>query len=67
MRRLLKSKLFIIGLVAVVFLALAAVSSAEGSSVRAIGNIVSVPIAPLQRAYRLWPKRSAADLIILRM
>jgi len=50
LRRLLKSKFFIIGLVAVVFLALAAVSSAEGSSVRAIGNIVSVPIAPLQRA-----------------
>ena len=48
MRRLLKSKLFIVALVVVIILALAAVSAREGSGIRVIGNIISVPIAPLQ-------------------
>lgn len=48
MRRLLKSKLFIVALVVVVILTLAVVSAGEGSGIRVIGNIISVPIAPLQ-------------------
>jgi rod shape-determining protein MreC len=48
LRRLLKSKLFIVALVVVIILALAAVSAREGSGIRVIGNIISVPIAPLQ-------------------
>jgi len=48
LRRLLKSKLFIVALVVVVILTLAVVSAGEGSGIRVIGNIISVPIAPLQ-------------------
>jgi len=48
LRRLLRSKFFIIALVIVVILTLAVVSSKEGSGIKAIGNVISVPIAPLQ-------------------
>lgn len=48
LRRLLRSKLFILSLVIVVILTLAAVSAGEGKGVKALGNIISVPVAPLQ-------------------
>lgn len=57
MRRLLKSKLFIVALVVVVILALAAVSAREGSGIKAVGNIISVPIAPLQSVISFMSKQ----------
>lgn len=50
MRRLLHSKIFILSLVVVAILALAAVTAGEGSGANSVGNVVSVPLSPLQRA-----------------
>lgn len=57
MRRLLKSKLFIVALVVAGILALAALSAGEGSGVRVIGNVISIPIAPLQRIISFTAER----------
>lgn len=51
MRRILTNKIFILVLIVVLLLALAAVTYSEKSGVNIIGNIVSVPAAPLQRAF----------------
>lgn len=59
MRRLLKSKAFIIALVVVIILALAAASASEGSRIKAVGNIISVPIAPLQSVISFMSKQIA--------
>lgn len=59
MRRLLKSKVFIVALVVVVILALAVASSKEGSGIKVVGNIISVPIAPLQSVISFMSKKIA--------
>lgn len=51
MRRILTNKIFILVLIVILLLALAAVSYSEKSGVNIIGNIISVPAAPLQRAF----------------
>lgn len=51
MRRILTNKIFILVLIVVLLLALAAVSFSEKSGVNIIGNIISVPATPLQRAF----------------
>lgn len=51
MRRFFTNKIFILVVVVILLLALAAVSYSEVSGVNIISNIVSVPAAPLQRAY----------------
>ena len=50
MRRLFRSRIFILSLVIVVILVLVIVSSGGGNGANALGNIISVPIAPLQSA-----------------
>ena len=57
MRRILTNKIFILVLVIVLLLALAAVSYSERSGVNIIGNIISVPAAPLQRAFSFVSKK----------
>ena len=57
MRRLLRSRFFIIALVIVVILTLAVASSKEGSGIKAIGNVISVPIAPLQSVISFMAER----------
>jgi rod shape-determining protein MreC len=51
LRRILSNKIFILVLVIVILLALVAVSHNEKSGVNIIGNIISVPAAPLQKAF----------------
>jgi rod shape-determining protein MreC len=51
LRRVLTNKYFIIALIVVLLLVLAAVSHSEKNGVHIISNIISVPAAPLQRAY----------------
>jgi rod shape-determining protein MreC len=51
LRRIFTNKIFILVVVVVLLLALAAVSYSELSGVNIISNIISVPAAPLQRAY----------------
>ena len=51
MRRFLNNKILIIIVVVVLLLALAGVSYSDKSGINIIGNIVSVPAAPLQGAY----------------
>ena len=51
MRRFFTNKVFILVVVVILLLALAAVSYSEMSGVNIISNIISVPAAPLQRAY----------------
>ncbi len=51
MRRFFTNKIFILVVVVILLLALAAVSYSEMSGVNIISNIISVPAAPLQRAY----------------
>lgn len=57
MRRILTNKIFILVLIVVLLLALAAVSHSEKSGVNLIGNIISVPAAPLQRAFSFMSKK----------
>lgn len=51
MRRFFTNKIFILVVIVILLLTLAAVSYSEISGVNIIGNIVSVPAAPLQRAF----------------
>ncbi|MGI6124265.1 MAG: rod shape-determining protein MreC [Acetivibrionales bacterium] len=51
MRRIFSNKIFILALVIVILLALVAVSHSEKSGVNVIGNIISVPAAPIQKAF----------------
>lgn len=51
MRRLFSNKIFIIMLLVVLLLALAIASHSEKSGVNIIGNIISIPAAPLQKAF----------------
>jgi len=63
---LLKSKVFIVALVVVVILALAVASSKEGSGIKVVGNIISVPIAPLQSVISFMSKKLPTYLITSR-
>ncbi|MCX7774166.1 MAG: rod shape-determining protein MreC [Clostridia bacterium] len=51
MRRIFANKIFILVVIAALLLTLAAVSYSEKSGANIIGNIVSVPAAPLQQAF----------------
>ncbi len=57
MRRILTNKIFILVIIVVLLLALAAVSYSEKSGINIIGNIVSVPAAPLQQAFTFMTKK----------
>lgn len=51
MRRILSNKIFILVLVIIILLTLVALSHSEKSGINIIGNIISVPAAPLQKAF----------------
>lgn len=51
MRRVLSNKIFILVVIIVVLLALVAVSHSEKSGINIIGNIISIPAAPIQKAF----------------
>ena len=51
MKRILSNKIFILVLVIIILLTLVALSHSEKSGINIIGNIISVPAAPLQKAF----------------
>lgn len=51
MRRILSNKIFILVLVIIILLTLVALSHSEKSGINIISNIISVPAAPLQKAF----------------
>ncbi len=57
MRRIFTNKIFILVMIVILLLALAAVSYSEKSGINIISNIVSVPAAPLQRAFTFMTKK----------
>jgi len=57
LRRLFTNKIFILTLIVVLMLSLAAVSYSEKNGVNMISNIVSVPAAPLQRAFTFMTEK----------
>ena len=51
LRRILSNKIFILVTVIIILLTLVAVSHSERSGINIIGNIISIPAAPLQKAF----------------
>ncbi len=51
MRRILSNKIFILVLVIIILLTLVVLSHSEKSGINIIGNIISIPAAPLQKAF----------------